>query len=139
VTVTGQIKNKTKKEKSFLSLNIHFFQKREECNGYLTVPSATHSLIGSSWQAIYLMHVINTHLECLETDLQTVPTRHSHVSNSPLLKRSPPETPQDCMIYTATVCNIQDLCLSNTSCSLSTLCTSFSTSNVLLHLVNVPA
>jgi len=52
------------------------------------------------------MHVINTYLERLETDLQSVPARHSHVSNSPLLKRSPPETPEDCILNTVTVRNV---------------------------------
>jgi hypothetical protein len=67
-------------------LTYSFPKKREECNGSLTVhleTAETLSLLGSSWQATRQMHVTDPYLDRLETDLQSVPNRHSHV-NIPL-------------------------------------------------------
>ncbi len=53
------------------------------CNGSLTVHIATAetlSLLGGSRQATRQMHLNDPYLDCLETDLQSVPSRHSHVS-----------------------------------------------------------
>jgi DTW domain-containing protein YfiP len=40
----------------------------------------TLTLLGGSWQVTRQMHGNDPYLDRLETDLQFVPTRHSHVS-----------------------------------------------------------